>query len=624
MIISICYWLSLVFCISGMYFVRKSDKILNGFCFIFITIFFQMCINAIMCLTTLYLSFFRISDLFMTVTNILIGVITWYLIIKKGYRQKYRYNKADIIIIFILAIIAWLCGINQFGVKINTYNYQSLVDSSRHIMFARQIARHIKVSSGMVFMAANNGLVFESMYPFIENSKDIFIMRISDIFMLFMSGVMFWSLISRKISGNYMKVFAMFLTCVYTLGFPLNNMVFGTSYLGSGVTCVIFMFIIMDMYKYKEINSKYYKIFVCIAVIAEYTSYYLFTPLILLVFFMLYIIPGLKNKFKLSDKAIVTGIAFTGVFMIAIIIALAVASDNCILLTYPFSVLNTEGYIYRNLFGDFIIFIPFVILYIIKCLKKRELNYRNLQLFYLVMYIFAMGICVCIDKVSSYYFYKLYYLLWFVAIDITVEYLTQIKKINEFIKVYFATYILIAAFTFSGLENKIDSLSYKNASKINRGISGKDIFGIFSWNFTYGNVKNEDHIQNLPMVRQKLYEKVASLNEKTGKQSLLFGDTSRHIFDYYALTGCDDESKFYVNGNSLEIYKEYSEKNCDYICVLYNTDNEKNKNIAQKNAIYNYALQGNGADIRVSEYKEWFDSLKVVYSNKAGVIYAID
>lgn len=140
-----------------------------------------------------------------------------------------------------------------------------------------------------------------------------------------------------------------------------------------------------------------------------------------------------------------------------------------------------EGYIYRNMWSTIILFVPFSIYYIIR--KIKQLNFNMIFICGTIIYSILLFALYKTNSISSYYYCKMYYLIWPIIIYMStlglIEFYNK-KKINKIIVIIviiiYITIMIIFVKDITYYFNK----SYKE--KDEEGIT--TIMGIFNVNRT--------------------------------------------------------------------------------------------------------------------------------------------
>lgn len=80
----------------------------------------------------------------------------------------------------------------------------------------------------------NVGILFKAFAPFIQEINLYKIFLLFDSIVFCFSALLFYYIIKNKIENRWHTVFAFFITVIYLLGYPLNNLLNGFYYLGIG------------------------------------------------------------------------------------------------------------------------------------------------------------------------------------------------------------------------------------------------------------------------------------------------------------------------------------------------------------------------------------------------------
>lgn len=588
---TIFYFFSLLFCVIGCFFVKKSKKELNFVCHIFISLYLVMCYQ-VMAACILSFFFMEISIVTIGITNFILGVICSIYILNNKEIQKYRVWIVDIIAMLVFVVLALFWGMHQFGVSLDLFNYRSTIDCTRHLLYAREFATKHSVTN-IPFMAINTGLWFEAVYPFMHPYNDFRLIIRTDIVMVFLSSIMFWGLIRNHLKIRKHLMFGIIATILYTSGFPVNNMVFGTSYLGAGVTCTILVYKLICMYQERELQFSFFCSALFVSMFGLLKAYPLFFPIIfisLIVFFTYNMFYKRYGNYR---------------WMKLIIPLMAIACAICVIIIFeimPFGSptindLTREGYIYRNLFSDFVFLIPFVLYRIYQCVQKGEVKFDYVMSLFLGLYTCALLVVTYIAKMSTYYYYKIYYLLWMTVFYTAVMVIVTLG--NEALRVIhsiFITICMIAFYSIMGIENRIQSVTENRGFKINENVAISDFLCLYNWNYYWGDKKN----MCISPDTQELFQKVAQLTEGEDMPTPYIGLYRYHQFCYYTMAyQWEEECEKFACMDSENFIKTVR-NDCRYMCLLYEE-----------------------ADQAPWDINDYLDTLKVEYKNDAGIIYRV-
>lgn len=590
---SCLYLFSILFATLSVFFIKKNDRKLNAVNYFLISTWTVMCYQLLVAVC--------VDMLGVGVSIVSVGIMNYALAfgctaytIRKKKKQKYEIHIVDFIVLLLLAGIAVFWGGNQFGWNFDYFNYQSSVDCSRHLMFAREVAVKHELTFNMPFMAVNTGLFFEAMYAFIVPYKDIHLILLTDVIMLFFAGEMFWVLVREKLNTRFLLVIGGGASVFYMMGYPLNNMVFGTSYLGAGMTLSIFIFILISRYESGEIKKYYFLATIAIALLSLLKAYNLFFPIVLVSVIVFYSVRNIPQKFARMQKYV--PYILTGLF-------LACQISICIIFKYfpieasPLKVLSEWGYMYCNFFGDFVFLIPFIVYRIYSCYKTKKWSFDFIMGMFMISYIVAFLYACYLGRVSPYYYYKNYYLFWAIAFYMMLEVVCSCSKEKlEFIVAYYTAVLGLWIFVFAGIESVFEEKSEINGQTLNYELNGRLLFRLYSWNFERAKVDAIPIPMNDDL--ENFYYKVADISLAEGEQIKCLNSIYFGYYEYFALGYQWEDPDKSLNtqdalNQALEQYK--------YACVIY----------------YNcYDL--------MPETAEQLKNYEVVFENSAGCIYKLN
>ena len=182
-------------------------------------------------------------------------------------------------------------GYKQYGIPFNIK--YGITDGSSHYHFAQQFSKNetllynettddilMLYNSGFRLPGAyvNEGILF-SVFDGILHSIDIFI--IFDLFVLYLSGILFYYLLKSYANENKkMKFLAVVFSIMYMLGYQLNSMLMGYVYLSLALDVIICFMILMANYKKQEIDLKVALPILSLVSFGIFFSYAYFVPII--------------------------------------------------------------------------------------------------------------------------------------------------------------------------------------------------------------------------------------------------------------------------------------------------------------------------------------------------------
>lgn len=582
---SVVYLFSWIALGGGFLFYQKSKIKQQLFCWL------PVVFLSVACFDVLIAAFFSaihvpVNILSVGLANILTSIYFWYDILKYKKRQEYTFHFLDVVFAAVLLMIVCICAYKQFGPDFRI-SYLT-IDPSVHLQGAMDIVNSQAVS-GMYFAQFGNAMFIETFSPLLSSAFDVYkLFIIADVGMLYLSGLMLYALIRRLFRTKFLQITGMILTFVYILGYPLNNMLYGFTYLGVGVTITGFIIYGTECFLNAGIKRAVCVGMLSLGLLALMLCYLLFVPVVMLSVFICLTVYLARGR-KLFKKS--TLLEYALIFLLPIIIGILYSYSGIFGQSHGGTTVGgaiaLEGAIYRSLIANFVIFMPFVIYAVWKLLKERKNS--PFAVMFLLLIIFMAGLLVLGLKgeVSSYYFYKNYYLLsllYFCLAFYGITYLAE--KAFRFVCSYFLVWILLAGVAFSNLEARINAVNPLFAPDITMN----QMFGIYLYNNYF--ISNG---QEMDGGMYDLYKYVAENREGTYVPNIDGGE-SRYWFEALTNQRMSDEEE--------ALYKEDPKQWIE--------------NILQDDEIQ-YILVFPSYDI-VQPYLSQFDSMPKLYENAAGFV----
>lgn len=483
---------------------KKTDKKLNLFGTIGVSIVLIICLNAFIsyCLT-----FFNLKSSLTTLTliNLVIAIILGLSISKdrkknpKFATQKYKANKMDIFAIVTIFIVTLFATILNFGTTFNI-KYESS-DPSCHYLTSLKFMEEEKLLSiskddlyynfttRKFASYANSGLLmkcFEGKIDYIDNYK-IFIAF--GIFILFLTGYLLYFVLNHFTKDDKTKLLALAVTILCILGYPLNSLLFGFEYMSLSLAVILAIIEIIYLIGKNSINRRWYIGILFLLNFGLFCSYYMFVPFVYPAeWIYLCIVSYQKDKKILTKNNIFTLTVtlllpfFLGyIYHLAPSIYQVLIKDNALngdVLATSKKIIdggfNTGGYIYTNLYSNFILLLPLALYVVIK--KFKENKFMSMMFIFNVVFIIVLLIGRAFDRVSYYYLSKNYFTLWIIMFILNFRafmYIYKKHKIVPFALTSVYIVILIAYIIFVPTELKNEDLnSHENIFTV------MDIYGV--------------------------------------------------------------------------------------------------------------------------------------------------
>ncbi len=492
---SLIYILISLITITIFIVLKKTNKKENIVLWIILSIILLMCFNIFV---TLIFSIIKIKS---TLTNLSIAQIILIIpmirqIILKREIQKFYIKKYDIIISILLLILIVIIAIKQYGFPFNIKYI--ITDGSVHYLATIKFynesdllsnAKFDGVSNFSTFMTGayvNCGIFLKSLSSFITIKNYYTIFVIFDLVVLFLSGELFYLLISQKLHKKSEYILAYIFTIIYILGYPLNSTLSGFCYLSLGLDIIL---AIMLMIKYiKKGQNITIMLSLSLLTLGIFFSYYFFVPVVYLAIFI-FLIKNINNKkekiLKLNNVLDITYILiFPAILGMYYFFLKEIFTGYYVL---PNKAISIDGTIYSNVITNFIIFIPLILIYIIHEIKYKKNNFNINMLCLEIIFIMCLWIGKENNKVSNYYFFKSYYLLWILTISISFYSIILLKrKIKQSTIIIFS---LVIIYLFGMIFNIV---IYKE--------SNIKLYDIYSYNFKHLNEKYTINYKYLELV----------------------------------------------------------------------------------------------------------------------------
>jgi len=571
--------------ISGLFFVKKTDNKLNGVLWGPIIFFLGICFNAFV-VGVVNLVFIPITLFSVSVMNLISGIICWFFIIKNG-TQDYFYSLCDLLCFLPIILVAAYFSIEQFGREL--YPLYATSDPGVHLQLAVHSMLSEKVS-GMYFAEFFNGMVIEFFGAFIKFTHNYKVFVLTDAAMYMLSGVIFYCVTATLAKRNGSKIVAMVMAILYMLGYPLNNLAFGYTYLGMAVTILLIIIFLTENYINNKINKRFCLFAMMTTCYSIAICYSLFAPITFVGVFVSVAIVFIKEKELISWKFVFEELK---IFLVP-----------CILAVYYFIVtwgpganaIESEGYIYRNLFANFVFLLAPLIIAVVHVIKKRENNEAVPMLIALLLWIGATFLLGLKGSISTYYFYKSYFILWAICFYLAFKAVLILEETAfAHIVAYIITPVLLLVVGTFDVEDKIRDRNIL----FSPDLYADRYFDIYHSSSDLILNDNELERRQAWRARIQLYD-YAYENCMEDGQVIPLIDSWESVYWYEGIMGQKNvhwwEDK---EGKLQEI------ENSSYILVIPNTE------------VYS------SGDAFYEEYTQYFNSLEKVFENELGFVAKI-
>ena len=587
---SIIYILSSIILLILTILIKKSDQKLEIIKTVTMIIILKLAYNAFGCYM-LNLVNIPITLLSLSLLNFLISIIMIIKIIKDKQIQKYNLDRKNVIIVvfFILLTIILLCGILGTSSKIRYLtgdpqnHYNAVREFTRNTTLSNKAVNNSTPPDFMIMGYTNAGIICKILTPYISQISLYNIFIIFEAIIYTIAGIIFYFLVESYSNSRYKNIIAIIFSIIYVLGYPLNAWISGFHYLVIGM---IFATSILYAINKMEISFKSQLIVMFLLNFGMIFSYCLFCPFVYLAEFIYYIYKYFKNDKKKLIYLTLFTLVLPGIFGTSYILI-----ANFKKLT---GVIALEGYIYKNMWSNFILFVPFAIYNIYNNIKNKRISVDNIMLITLVIYMIILFVGTKVGKCSNYYFYKNYFILWIIIIEMSV------KGIKAFFDTGKTEKIITSAIVIAYITIFIISVTFINTPQINkRKDSLRNTMEVFTLNNTM--IKYMSPI--LTTDEYKLFiqmEKIIDNNWKEYRSDdiLFITDTLQNVW-----ITC-------LTGYSNDVLKNELKK--DENITIERIDNN----------IYEYIVvtKNTKAEEKYAEYIN-VDEFEIIYENETGIIY---
>lgn len=326
----------------------------------------------------------------------------------------------------VVLIIAW----RRFGFNLQLTYID--IDAANYFQMAMDLLHTQKVS-GEYLSTLIHALFIQMVSGTIQEVSYYKGMIMAHIYMQTLSIGMFYVLLSKLNRERHWKWINAIISVLYFGGYQLYILVYGSFFHWEDGILIIMLIIniIIDMQKEQNINilNILFWILGCFGLVVCYPFFSIMLAWLLIPEVIVWIkthIPHLNYLEKCIG--IFSGLVAlcTGIFF-----ALQRIDSSLEVLLYN---LNSDGLAYKEPYQDFIFFLPLFISYvIIMCSTKQTRECKvvfRMNIFAVIYMIFWFGLYIN-DKISSYYYYRNYYIVWLLSwlmVDHVINFFIQKKQ----------------------------------------------------------------------------------------------------------------------------------------------------------------------------------------------------
>lgn len=588
--------------------VPKCEKKLNGVSWTIATIIVVICIwvFGIALLDIAKIGFNLIS---LSMINIVVSILCSGYLFKKRESQKYYVEWKDVAVIAGLLLFTIIMGIMRFGSRIDVFAYAQ-DDSVRHFNNVRQMVINERISVNRYFLYLLYAVIIKVLDPIIGAVNWYRAFMMGDILMQFLLGSMFWIIICRYIKNSGTWLMGLLFLVFYYLGYPLTNMLCGFEYLGAGILTCSFIIWILETFGNNELPEWMMILLVMLGNTAVCESYTLFAPAILVgevIYFIIlfgskdklfsvktyiflwvaFIVPGFLCIYYVAKRymnallpyiliaMVVVGLLLLlsnisylrknrklcyAIWGIGIFIAL-IFIYNKVLMQIVVKFMRADGSILRDPYGNFLIFLFPLILYIKRVIKGKKNDCSVWLLLATVVFSAWMLHCVYLREIGSYYFYKMHFLVWLLLCVCAFKEVAMTEEpLLNHMKTYLAIVSVGLAISLTCMEQKwvqhSDWMWPEDASETLYGVYHHNVDMLYSG----GNVDRQ---------MQTIYNVVCEIVNRENTKVLYFGEELRYLRDYFYYLTDQNPSIHRADLNHEEYYSFDIREDLEEAGILY-------------------------------------------------------
>lgn len=345
--------------------------------------------------------------------------------IKTKTIQKYYINKLDIIAVIIILGLAITIVIMNYGTNIAVKH--AVTDAATHYfasddfyrystLFSRESSDTIKWLNTPYLMTGayvNTGIFLKLFKGIIDETFLVKLYFIFDMFIWMLSGLLMYTALSTNFKNKKHQILALVLTIFYMLAYQLNSLFAGFSYLGVGLDIIIGIIIIMK----SEIKTNYKISSLFLLNLGIMFSYYYFAPVLFLAELWYILATNKKQNIKIFSKQNIFEILITlvipGLIGVIYFIGYPLMQANNKAFDYV-GAIATDGFIYEDLIMNIFPYLLLSEVYIIYIAFKKKNTFIDKLLYLTVIFTLLIYMLMRLEFVSSYYYYKIYYMLFLV------------------------------------------------------------------------------------------------------------------------------------------------------------------------------------------------------------------
>lgn len=402
----------------------------------------------------------------LSIVNIIISAINTFLIYKKKEIQKYYIHVKDIIFMIILLVVILAIAITQYGFPFQI-KYET-TDPAVHFSVAKEIydTKTLQWNGSMPAASLNTALLFDVFDFIVPEYNFYYLFIIFDLMVLYLTGAILYLGITDKTESKTKSIIAMIFAILFVCGYPLNSVIFGYAYLTVGILYMTTLIAVAINIKNKELKLCPLCIEMFLIVFGIFFSYYFFVPVIYSAFGLYILFDMIKNR---KNKNILSIFVKENIIKVLVILILpTILGFSYFVLPgllqsgeTTISHINTEGYIYRDLYSNFVLLAPLAIYYIIYNIKNKKNSFSTILIIISSLFTLLLLKKGLRGEVSSYYYFKMYFLLWILVIYMNIKamFIMIEEKNGIYAYSFTAVFVGLLVIAYTGYDYNISSIN---------------------------------------------------------------------------------------------------------------------------------------------------------------------
>ena len=450
---NIIYIITSIVVILSYLLMKKEDKKYNIIHSIIISAIIFLTYN-IFISTIMFFAYIKSTLLNLSILNIVFSIYPIHTIRKNKEIQKYYLNKIDLIAVIIILVSTITIAILNYGTNIAVKH--AVTDAATHYFAADDFYRYSTLFSRessdvtkwidspylMTGAYVNTGIFLKLFKGIISETFFCKLYFIFDISIWVLSGLLMYTALSIESKSKRHQILALVMTFFYIFAYQLNSLFAGFSYLGVGLDIIIGIIIIMK----SQLKTKNKIAYLFLLNLGIMFSYYYFAPVMFLSEFWYILKANKTQKIKIFSKKnileILIALVIPGLIGVTYFIIYPLFIQNNTITNYA-TAIGTSGFIYENLIMNVLPYLLVSEVFIIYNLLRKTNSYINKLLIVTLIFTFAIFTLFKLEYASSYYYYKLYYMLFLVLVVSTYEMLKIFTEKNKNVQIIVSGILLL-------------------------------------------------------------------------------------------------------------------------------------------------------------------------------------